>query len=313
MKTILLSIILIFSIGLFAQQLPDYTIAKDNMFSYNPALAGSEEANVVYLTTRYEWTKMRKSPFSAFLAYHQPLKEHKNVGLGGYFFNDFTGPTSFTGVNFSFAYHLVFSEYRSGVSERKVLSFGLSASAVQYRINGNDIHLDIPQDESLYRYKGSQFFPDASFGVYYKSKKITASLSVPQLLHLNVPVNSRQAGEKATLRKMQHYFGLFSYKFQINQKLINDKEMYLEPIVNIHYVIGAPFQGVVALRYSLEEIFYIEAGYRSLSTMIFGAGFTIKDRLSINYAYDFNFNEVRANLGSVHELQLKFKFNELNF
>ena len=312
MKTLLLSFFAIISFSILAQQLPDYTIAKDNMFSYNPALAGSEEANVVYLTGRYEWTKMRKSPFSAFLAYHQPLK-NKNIGLGGYFFNDFTGPTSFTGLNLSFAYHLVFSEYRPGVTERKVLSFGLSASAVQYRINGNEIHLDIPEDESLYRYKGSQFFPDASFGVYYKSKKVTASLSIPQLLHLEVPIKSRQAGTKAYLRKMQHYFGLFAYKFQINQKLINNKKMYLEPIVNVHYVIGAPFQAVVSLRYSLENIFYVEAGYRSLSTMIFGAGVTIKDRLSINYAYDFNFNEVRANLGSVHEIQLKFKFNELNF
>ena len=89
--------------------------------------------------------------------------------------------------------------------------------------------------------------------------------------------------------------------------------MYLEPIANVHYVIGAPFQGVLALRYSYDDIFYVEAGYRSLSTMIFGAGITIKDMFSINYAYDFNFNKVRVNLGSVHEIQLKFKFNEKNF
>ena len=157
--------------SMFAQQLPDYTIAKENLFSYNPALAGSEEANVVYLTGRMQWTKMRNSPFTAFLAYHQPI-ENKKIGIGGYFFNDFTGPTSFTGLNLSFAYHIIFSEYRPGVSESKRLSFGLSASAVQYRINGSKIHLDIPQDESLYTYKGSQFFPDASFGVNFKSKKI---------------------------------------------------------------------------------------------------------------------------------------------
>lgn len=312
MKKITLLLFIFISLNGFSQQLPDYTIAKENLFSYNPALTGSEENNVVYLTGRYEWTKMRKSPFSAFLAYHQPLK-NKHIGLGGYFFNDFTGPTSFTGLNLSFAYHLIFSECIPGVSERETLSFGLSASAVQYRINGSDIHLDIPQDESLYRYKGSQFYPDVSFGVYYKTKQITASLSIPQLLHLDIPIKSRQIDTKTTLKKMQHYFGFFSYKFHINKKQMNNYKMYLEPIVNIHYVIGAPFQGVVSLRYSYEDYFYVEAGYRSLSTMVFGAGFSIKDRFSVGYAYDFNFSEVRVNLGSVHEIQLKYKFNELNF
>ncbi len=213
------------------------------MFCYNPALAGSEQANVVFATARYEWTKMRKSPFSALLAYHQPLKD-KNIGLGGYFFNDFTGPTSFTGLNLSFAYHIIFSEFRHGVSERKTLSFGLSASVVQYRINGNDIKLDIPQDDALYTYRGSQFFPDAAFGIYYKSKTVTASLSIPQLLHMNVPIKSRQAGMKTTLKKMQHYFGFFSYQFHLNKERMNNRKIYLEPAVNLHYVIGAPFQGV---------------------------------------------------------------------
>jgi len=311
-KNILSIVIVLVCSNAFGQQLPDYTLTKENMFNYNPAVAGSEQASVVFLTGRMQWTKMRKSPFSANLAYHQPLK-NENIGLGAYFFNDFTGPTSFSGVSLSFAYHIILSKYRTGVSERKTLSFGLSASAIQYRINGSQIKLDIPQDEALYSYKGSQFYPDAAFGIYYKSKRVTASLSIPQLLHLEVPLLSRQIMKTARLRKMQHYFGLFSYKFMLNKKSLNDTKMYLEPIVNVHYVIGAPFQGVVSLRYSLEDKFFVQAGYRSLSTLIFGAGFTISKRFSLSYAYDFNLSEVRADLGSVHELQLRFKFNEKTF
>jgi len=295
-----------------AQQLPDFTIAKENQYNYNPAVTGSEEANVVYITMRKEWTKIKGAPFTANLAYHQPLK-NEHYGLGGYFFNDFTGPTSYTGVGISFAYHLILSEYRPGVSERKTLSFGLSASAVQYRINGSAIKLDQPQDDVLYTYKGSQFYPDAAFGIFYKSNTVTAGISIPQLLHLDVPVNSRQIDRKLNLRKMQHYYGFFSYKFHLNKKKVNDREMYLEPMLNVHYVINAPFQGVVSLRYSLKNMFYIEAGYRSLSTLIVGAGFTLFKRFSLGYAYDFNFSEVRADLGSVHELHLKFKFNEKPF
>ena len=81
----------------------------------------------------------------------------------------------------------------------------------------------------------------------------------------------------------------------------------------MHYVINAPFQGVVALRYNYDDVFFTEVGYRSLSSMIFGAGVTVAKQFSVAYAYDFNLNPVRANLGSVHELMLKFTFDENSF
>lgn len=314
MKKILLSlsVLVVCFTSLKAQQLPDYTLAKQNLFNYNPAVAGTEQASVAYITARTEWTKIKNSPFSANLVYHQPLK-NEHIGLGGSITTDFTGPTSYIGGNLSFAYHLIFSEYRPGVSERKTLSFGLSASLVQYSINGSKIQLDQPQDDALYAYKGSKFYPDAAFGIYYKSKRVTASLSIPQLLHLDVPITSRQIEKDSELKKMQHYFGLFSYKFLLNKKAMNNTKMYLEPIVNVHYVIGAPFQGVASLRFSLEDKFFAEVGYRSISTMIFGAGLTIAKRFSLSYAYDFNMSTTRTDLGSVHELQLRFKFNEQYF
>lgn len=310
--------LLLISISIFglkhiqAQQLADFTLSRENYFNYNPAVAGSEEKNILYVTARKEWTKIKGSPMTVNLAYHMPLK-NKHIGIGGYFFNDFTGPTSYTGVNLSFAYHIIFSEYSAGVSERKTLGFGVSASAVQYRINGSKIQLDQPEDNAIYSYKGSQFYPDAAFGIYYKSKKVEAGLSVPQLLHLDVPVMARQTGAKSTLKKMQHYYGYFTYKFLLNPRPLNDRRHYLEPSINLHYVINAPFQGVATVRYNYDNVFFAELGYRSLSTMVFGAGVTIAEKFSVAYAYDFNFSRVRQNLGSVHELQLKFAFDEYTF
>lgn len=311
-KLLLLSISLFGIQQIKAQQLADFTLARENYFNYNPAVAGSEEKNVLYMTGRKEWTKIKGAPFTANLAYHMPLK-NEHIGIGGYFFNDFTGPTSYTGVSLSFAYHLIFSEYNPGVSERKTLGFGISASAVQYRINGSKITLDQPEDNAIFAYKGSQFYPDAAFGIYYKSKTIEAGLSVPQLLHLDVPITARQTGSQNRLRKMQHYYGYFTYKFLLNPKPLNDRRHYLEPSVNLHYVINAPFQGVTTLRYNYDNIFFTELGYRSLSTMVFGAGVTIAEKLSVSYAYDFNLSRVRKNLGSVHEIHLKFAFDEYTF
>lgn len=311
-KIFLLSFIILGFVESKAQQLADFTLARQNTFNYNPAVAGTEEKNILSITGRKQWTKINGSPFTANVAFHMPLK-NKNIGIGAYFVNDFTGPTSYTGINFSFAYHIFLSEYNRGVSERKTLSFGLSASAVQYRINGSKIQLDQPEDNAIFSYKGSQFYPDAAFGIFYKSKKIEAGLSIPQLLHLDVPINARQTGAESKLKKMQHYYGYFTYKFCLNPDKFNGNKHYLEPSVNLHYVINAPFQGLTTLRYNYNDIFFIETGYRSLSTMVFGTGVTISETFSIAYAYDFNMSRTRANLGSVHELNLRFAFDEYTF
>ena len=284
--------------SLFAQQLPDFSLYRENAFLYNPAVAGTDQASVINLSVRKQWTNIQSSPFTAVASYHTGLEE-KNIGLGVSIFNDFIGPTSFTGVSGAFAYNLVLSEYRRGVSEYKVLSFGLSASLMQYRINGNQIRLDIPQDEAIFRNKGSQFFPDAAFGIYYKSKTLFASASIPQLLNLSVPIEG-QNGEQSKFKKMQHYYAMF----EKNQKY------YIEPAINFHYVINAPPQAMISTRFAMQEVFFAGIGWRSLSTMMFEGGVTIKKAFSIAYSYDMGAGNVRRDVGQVHEVSLKFKFKQ---
>jgi type IX secretion system PorP/SprF family membrane protein len=280
---------------------------RENQFLFNPAMAGTEKVSVIQSTFRKSFTNISGSPLSAIVSYHTYLKE-KNIGLGGYIFNDFTGPSSYTGLNFSFAYHIVFSEYRRGVSERKVLSFGLSASAVQYRLNGNKIKLDQPQDDAIFRTRGTQFFPDAAFGAHYRSKRVFATLAIPQLLHLEVPLRG-QDGEKIRLRKMQHYFAMVSYKIYVGDNQHKEYPTYLEPGFNVHYVIGAPPQIVTTARFGLDELFFIGAGYRSMTTVVLEGGVTISKRVNIFYSYDHGAGKwVRQDIGQTHEIGVSVKF-----
>lgn len=292
-----------------AQQIVDFSMFRENQFLFNPALAGSEQAAVAQVNVRKQFTNINSSPFSANLSFHTYIK-NKNIGLGGYLFNDFTGPTSYTGLNFSFAYHIIFSEYRRGVSEYKALSFGLSSSLVQLRLNGSKIKLDQPMDDAIFRNRGSQFFPDASFGVHYKSRRVMASLAIPQLLHLDVPI-SGQNGEKNRLKKMQHYFAMVGYRFYTKSDEFRNNAFYIEPALNAHYVIGAPPQVVSTIRFAMEDLFFVGAGYRSLATVVFEGGFTIGKQFSIFYSYDHGAGKaVRQDIGQTHEMGLRFKFKE---
>ncbi|MCB9256029.1 MAG: PorP/SprF family type IX secretion system membrane protein [Chitinophagales bacterium] len=292
-----------------AQQLPDFSLFRENTFIYNPAVAGTDQASVINLSVRKQWTNINQSPFTAVATFHTSI-ENKNIGVGATIFNDFIGPTSFSGIGGSFAYNLVFSEYRRGISEYKVLSFGLAASLVQYRINGSKIRLDQPTDQAIFNNRGSQFFPDASFGIFYKSKTLFASVAVPQLLQLNVPI-AGQNDEKTKFKKMQHYYAMFGGKIFFKKNSgPNDTPMYLEPAFNFHYVIGSMPQAILSARFAMQDVFFAGIGYRSLSTMIFEGGFTIKKAVSIFYSYDMGAGNVRQDVGQVHELGMKFKFKK---
>ena len=309
-KLITLSLIFL-GIGLSAQQLPDFSLYRENAFLYNPAVAGTDQASVINLSVRKQWTNINSSPFTAIASYHTSI-EQKNIGVGAVIFNDFIGPTSFTGITGSFAYNLVLSDYRRGASEYKVLSFGLAASLMQYRINGNKILLDIPQDDAIFSNKGTQFFPDASFGVYYKSKTLFASASIPQLLNLTVPIEG-QNGEQSRFKKMQHYYAMFGGRIFLNKnKFTNANEMafYIEPAFNFHYVINAPPQAMISTRFAIQEMFFVGAGWRSMSSVMFEGGFTVKKSISIGYSYDMGAGNIRQDVGQVHELSMKFKFQQ---
>lgn len=311
MKKLTTLFLLFISVSLSAQQIPDFSLFRENAFVYNPAVAGTDQSSVINLSVRKQWTNINESPFTAIAAYQTSI-ENKNIGVGAVIFNDFIGPTSFTGFTGSFAYNIVLSEYRRGVSEYKVLSFGLSAGIRQYRLNGDKIRLDIPQDEAIFRNRGSQFFPDASFGMYYKSKTLFASASIPQLLNLNVPIEG-QNGEQSRFKKMQHYYAMFGGRIFLNKKKAtgpNDKAYYIEPAFNLHYVINAPPQAMISARFAIQEVFFIGGGWRSLNSIMMEGGFTIKKAFSIAYSYDMSAGDVRQDVGQVHELSMRFKFKQ---
>lgn len=306
------TILLVFcSATLFAQQLPDFSLYRENAFLYNPAVAGTDQASVINLSMRTQWSNIESSPFTAVAAFQTSITD-KNIGLGVTIFNDMIGPTSFTGITGSFAYNLVLSEYRRGVSEYKVLSFGLAASLMQHRINGDKIRLDIPQDDAIFRNRGSQFFPDASFGIFYKSKKLFASASIPQLLNLTVPIEG-QNGEQSRFQKMQHYYAMFGGRIFLGKKQaynVKENNLYIEPAFNFHYVINAPPQAMISARFAMQEVFFVGAGWRSLSNIMIEGGFTIKKAFSFAYSYDMGAGDIRQDVGQTHELSLRFRFKQ---
>ena len=286
-----------------AQQVEQFSLLRENAFTLNPALAGSEGWIHGIVTGRKQFTKIDGAPYTAMLAMHGQIAG-KNVGIGGYLIHDVTGPTSKSAITVSAAYAIPLfrktqARYSNGRSDH-YLSIGASISAVQYRLRGDQLLVNDANDPDLYTSKGFKIYPDLSFGVYYRYKQnFYIGASVPQLMGLNIDY----AGSDgiATIRKVQHVYVLLGGKIEMARGNFS-----IDPVAAFRWVKGAPPQGDVGLRFVTYKIFRVGVVYRSLSQLIIDAGFNVKDKFSVAYAYNMHLAKYRQDLGSTHEVSLTF-------
>lgn len=298
--------LLVFGGSAKAQQIEEFSLIRENAFVLNPALAGMQGWIHGTATFRKQFTQLDQSPYTAMFAMDGQIVG-RNVGIGGYIIHDVTGPTGKTAGTISVSYNIPifkkFYRYSNGKTAHN-LSIGASVSFVQYRLRGDQLVVNDAGDPDLYTTKGSKFFPDASFGVYYRYKNnFYTGLSVPQIMGLNV--NYAGADGSAQIKKLQHINFLVGGKIEFARGKFS-----LDPVGALRWVKGAPIQGDVGLRAMAYKIFYVGVNYRSLNYMVFEGGVNVRNTFSISYAYDFNFSKYRRDIGSTHEVSLWFTIAE---
>ena len=165
MKKIFLPLVLmLFAQATFAQQLSLNSQYMMNRFVLNPAIAGNYNHIPINFNIRKQWDGINGAPVTQSLSAHSYLGS--NVGFGGYFFNDVTGPTRRTGMNLSFSYQL---KLNSDFSRK--LSFGLSGIFFQHFITlperqvGNPIAMIDFTDAITPVPVPDNFFPGEKYGM----------------------------------------------------------------------------------------------------------------------------------------------------
>lgn len=294
-------------LGAKAQQVEEFSLIRENAFTLNPALAGMNGWMHGTATFRKQFTKIDQSPYTAMLAMDGEIFS-KNLGIGGYLIHDVTGPTGKSAITVSVAYHIpLWKKYGARYSNRRSyhnLSIGVSLTAVQYRLRGDQLLLDNPGDPELYTTKGSKIFPDASVGIYYRYKEnFYVGVSAPQILGLNI--NYRGSDGFAKIKKVQHLNILLGGKIEWARGNFS-----IDPVAAFRWVKGAPPQGDVGLRFVMYKIFWLGANYRSLNYAVFEGGFHVKNYFHLSYAYDMNCSKYRRDIGSTHEVSLSFNIDK---
>lgn len=294
-----------------AQQTPVISQYMMDKYLVNPALAGVKGYTNIGFTARKQYSMLQNAPRTFILSGETRLLEdswirrkqkveknaknasrNKNVGLGGYIYNDRNGIINRTGAQFTYAYHINFNNQYQ-------LSFGLSVSAYQFKLDAsNSLKYNI-DDPLLDQNKTTFFVPDANAGIYVSGKGLYAGFSASQLFGSSIKLGQNTFDNYQTLR---HFYLLAGYKWLVSHTVILEPSFLARATINA-YVMDA------SLRMFYQTDYWIGVSYRTNKTMAFMAGFMVND-IYLGYAYDVTMGALQNYSGGSHELMVGIRLGD---
>jgi len=281
-----------------AQQLQTSSLYDLQGIFHNPSTAGANGTSMIGASYRTQWSGLSGAPKTATVFGSFDLPELK-IGLGGYIYNDQTGPTSRTGVQLAFAKHIPFSNGGR-------FSLGIEARGLQYSIDRAKLSATLGSDPALGN-SDNQFKFDAGFGISYTDKKLQVGAAVSQLVQSKLDFYTGNLNRSEEGRLYRHYYlhGLYNWAI--------DDLNTITPHVLFTYLPNAPleFQGGVRLDHN--QLFWVGMGMRLKQSITASAGVHINKTFMIGYSFDLYRNPVSIfdnGGGNAHEVLLRYRFKK---
>ena len=288
-------LLLMAAMGVEAQQLTTSSFYEMYGVLHNPATAGSLQHGVLGGTFRKLWSDMPGAPQTGLLYGNTYLKGPK-LGLGGYIYNDQTGPLTYNGLQTSYAYHIP-------MKNNATFSLGLEARVLQWSYDKAKL-IDALGPDPVIQSDDSRIKADAGFGVAYTSKKIQLGLSAAQLIQskLNLYEGNGNPTEEAMLAR--HFYLHGHYNWDV------DKVTRIIPNLLVIYLPNAPTEIQGGARVEHNNLFWYGLTWRKDQAWLISAGLRIKQRFNIGYSFDI-YNQplgIYDKGSNGHEIMLRYDF-----
>ncbi len=302
MRYIILILLFVFS-GIStvqSQQLPMYSQYMHNDFVLNPAIAGTHSYYAARFAFRKQWAGFERAPSTQTLSYHMPFKDQK-MGAGGYIYNDQVGPIRRTGLNGAYAYHLK-------LSDNKTISMGLKAGFFQYAIDNQNLTTQEQGDDAIQQENATLYAPTAGAGAHFSGENFFVSLSVPQLIPVDVNMGNQVTGGLGQL--VPHFYLYGGYHYVINDKFS------VEPSTLFKTTAASPLQLDLNVKGYYKEQYWLGLSYRNSfaqqyqhKDLVFALGVTINETYHAGYSYDLSLGEIAPYHNGSHEITLGYNFS----
>ena len=278
----------------YAQTEPMYSQYMYNMLGVNPAYAGNREVLGLNFFQRNQWVGLRGAPKTTSLSLDQSIKEGK-IGLGIQMYSDQLNVEEANGIN-------GFLSSRIKVSDKGILSVGLSVGLMNYQFNSLDVLNRIRTDDNVFvTVIPSQWNPSVGFGLYYNTDQFYVGVSSPSVL------KSRLAKYENFVSGIQktddfHLFTTMGYVIKINE------EVNLKPSTMIKMVSGAPIEFDFNTNVWLKDILGLGISYRTGDAVLGMAEIQTSPNLRFGYAYDMPFSPLKTYTRGSHEIMIRYEW-----
>ena len=294
MKNILVFTFSVFTFGLFAQQLPEFSQYLNNDYLLNPAIAGTKNYAPATISTRVQWLNFTSAPTTQIGSVHGSL--NKNVGLGFSVINAVAGPTSTTSMQFAYS-------YRFQLTKKLKLSFGLAPMLIQQSLQKDKLTLDENNDNTFSRVSGKTMIADLNAGVYLYADKYFVSFSVPQVMENKVRLGDALFTEKL----MRHYVLYSGYDFKVKEKFVLTPSVLLKAMES-----GAPIQFDVNFKTTYNQFIFAGLSYRGSASQNFNETAVaflgvMRFNFVFGYSYDYSFSSLHSYSAGSHEVFLTYR------
>jgi len=295
--------------------LPIYTdYLTDNYYLIHPSMAGAANCSKVRLTARQQWFGHEDAPKLLTMSVNGRIGESQS-GIGGILFTDKNGYHSQTGAYFTYAHHLMFSRSEADLN---MLSFGLSAGFIQYKLDETSFLFDGPdpiidgivQNETNFNldfgfsYHFLNFYAHATVKNMLKNSGVNKDINITSNLrrylfstgYVFSKYGSEWSYEPSVL--LQYRDGTKEASIDVNAKVYKDVEF-------------GKIWGGLSYRNSFDGAEYTQSGAVNSQrlqqlTPILGVNYK-EFMFAYNYTYQSN-SVVFAN-GGFHQLTLGYNFN----
>lgn len=300
MKTIIYtSIFFTLFVGknLLSQQLPLGSQYYVNMYSFNPAEAGTSVLQS-YFSHRSQFTGISNGPQTTYLSVDGPTKYDK-MGLGLIAMTDRTDILSKNTFIVSYSYKLKFGKDHG-------LNFGLNLGILNNSIAFDKAIIIDQNDAIVSNSSRSKTGFTSDFGLLYKIKDLQVGISVPQIFsNSNLYINT--VGEKFSFTSSRHYRASLKYTLFLNKS----KDLSIYPMLVARYVNGAPFQYDANVVVDFKKLGWVGLTYHSNYAFSSSLGFRFQNML-IGYVYDFPLGNLNHFTKGSHEFILGYRFGDQN-
>ncbi|HYG38277.1 MAG TPA: PorP/SprF family type IX secretion system membrane protein [Cytophagales bacterium] len=265
-------------------------------YLYNPAFAGKGNSTDIHLGTKQQWTTFEEAPKGYLLGANTSFGGPASikVGLSGNIIQQNYGVYNSLEGGLSYAVHVP-------LTSKLNMAMGIATKINKVKADEDDFRIRNEADpfyQSLINsnYALNYFNLDAGLLIY--SDQFFAGYSTLRLARTRLG-NEFDSKDQSYIR----HTGIAGYTYKVNSQVELIPSLMLQMEASLPTLYSANIQA------RFKEKFSAGAGVGNKAASIL-LGYSLNDFISLNYAYDMSFGEIKQYNSGSHEIILSLKLNK---